>query len=296
MKKRNIIWVLPALLALTTLGSCSIVQNATGGKKVKQEATLPQDREAIVAKTNPQVYTSEELKRGVVKGDWAIETVNGKEAVGEKSPFLKFVPSEGRVYGSNGCNVINATYSYNPADSVLRFSNIASTMMACEKEGLTDYEINVALDATRTYTWSLADSNYLLYLYDETGKEVMTLMHQNFQFLNGTWRVARIGSEKIDNPDMKMVIDVDEGRLHGNTGCNIFNGTMEIDMEGANSIGFSGIALTRMACPDMKGETAFIVALEEVAAARPVSASEVILYDTNHEEVMRLVRTTATAD
>ncbi len=293
--KRNIIVGGLAIAATFMLASCSII-NGAGGKKVKQEATLPQDRENIAVKQDPQIYTPEEIKRGVVKGDWAIETVNGKDAVGEKAPFLKFVPAEGRVYGSNGCNVINAAYTYNPADSLLRFSNIASTMMMCQKEGLTDYEINAALDATRHYTWRVVDSSYYLTFFDEAGKEVMELMHQNFQFLNGTWGITRIGTEDVDVPDMKMVIDVDEGRLHGNTGCNIFNGQMEIDMEAPNSISFSGIALTKMACPDMRSETAFIVALEEVSAAKPVSPTEVILYDSNHKEVMRLVRLAPTAD
>ena len=59
-------------------------------------------------------------------------------------PFLKFVASDKRVYGNNGCNVINAAYSYNPADSTISFGDLASTMMMCHKEGLTDYEINTA--------------------------------------------------------------------------------------------------------------------------------------------------------
>ena len=46
----------------------------------------------------------------------------------------------------------------------------------------------------------------------------MELMHQNFQFLNGTWLVKEIDGQPVNVPDMKLVIDVDEGRLHGNTG------------------------------------------------------------------------------
>ena len=58
----------------------------------------------------------------------------------------------------------------------------------------------------------MEDSNYYLFFYDETRREVMKLMHQNFQFLNGTWRVTRIGEKAVDVPDMKMVFDVDEVR------------------------------------------------------------------------------------
>ena len=55
-------------------------------QKVQQEAVLPQDRENIAVKPDAKLYAPEEIKRGVVKGDWAIETVYGKDAVGEKAP------------------------------------------------------------------------------------------------------------------------------------------------------------------------------------------------------------------
>lgn len=276
---------LPAALLLICTG-CGMF----GPKKVQQEAVLPQDRENIAAKPDAKLYTPEEIKRGVVKGDWAIETVYGKDAVGEKAPFLKFVPADKRVYGNNGCNVINAVYNYNPNDSTISFGELASTMMMCQKEGLTDYEINTALGAVKYYSWTVEDSNYYLFFYDETHREVMKLMHQNFQFLNGTWRVTRIGDKDVNVPDMKMVFDVDEGKVHGNTGCNIFNGNLEIDMEKANSISISALGVTKMACPDQNYETLFLVALEEVSAAKPVSSTEVILYDSQQKEVMRLKR------
>ncbi len=238
-----------------------------------------------------RTYTSEEIAQGVVKGDWAIEKVNGREVVGEKAPFLKFVPSEKRVYGNNGCNALNGTYSYNPKDSTISFSNIASTMMLCNKEGLTDYEINAALDATRRYTWTEENSDYYLHLLDSTGREIMTLMHQNFEFLNGTWRVAMIDNNTVNNPDVKLVIDVAESKIHGNTGCNILNGVMEVDMEAANSISFSSIITTRMACPpDESYETEFIVALEEASTAKPVSPTEVLLFDSQGIQVLKLIR------
>ncbi len=111
----------------------------------------------------------------------------------------------------------------------------------------------------------MEDSNYYLFFYDETRREVMKLMHQNFQFLNGTWRVTRIGEKAVDVPDMKMVFDVDEGKVHGNTGCNIFNVViLEIDMEKANSISISALGVTRMACPDQNYETLFLVARRSV--------------------------------
>ena len=94
----------------------------------------------------------------------------------------------------------------------------------------------------------------------------MELMHQNFQFLNGTWLVKEIDGQPVNVPDMKLVIDVDEGRLHGNTGCNIINGTLETDMDAANSISFQKIGMTRMMCPDAQYETQLVVALRRLLA------------------------------
>lgn len=291
-----------AAVAMAMLSSCSLLGSKSGGEgggllgggggKVKTDAVLPQDREKIHENASAKAYTSEELGRGVVKGDWAIERVMGQTAVGEKAPFLKFVPSEKRVYGNNGCNFINAGYEYNLADSTLSFSNPISTMMACGMEGITDAQIMQALNSVKYYTWKLEGSEYYLYLYDEAMQPMLELMHQNFEFLNGTWRVTAIDNEAVNVPDMKLVIDVDEGKLHGNTGCNILNGTLETDMDAANSISFQAIATTRMACPDQSYETRLVVALEDASTAKPISANKVIFLNPQGENVLQLERTT----
>lgn len=276
------------------MGSCSIMnKNSKTEEKsvdIKKESVLPTDREEIVQPVSA-VYTSTELSQGIVKGDWAIETVNGHDVVGEKAPYLKFVPSEGRVYGNNGCNVINAQYQYNPADSTISFSYLSTTMRLCHKEGLTDTEINLAMDATRFYKWNLNGDDYYITLLNAEKEPVMTLMHQNFQFLNGTWAVKQISGEAVNVPKMKLVIDVEEGKLHGNTGCNVINGALEINMESANSISFQAIAKTMMLCPDDKYETQLLVALEEAMKAKPLQGGKVELLDSQGKAVLVLERT-----
>ncbi|MDE5880806.1 MAG: META domain-containing protein [Muribaculaceae bacterium] len=291
MKKINV-YIIPLMaLSLIPLGACNAVKKAGDtGKDVKKEAVLPTDREKIVQPVS-SVYTSEDLANGIIKGDWAIEKVNGKTAVGETAPFLKFEPSEKRVYGNNGCNVINASYQYNPADSTLTFSNLVSTMMACGMTGITDIEINAALDAARYYTWSLNGDDYLITLLDADHQPVIEMMHQNFQFLNGTWLVKEIDSEAVNVPDMKLVIDVDEGKIHGNTGCNILNGSLETDMDAANSISFQQLGVTRKACPDMNYETRLLVALEDASKAKPLQEGRVELLNSLGKVVLVMERT-----
>ena len=95
---------------------------------------LPTDREQIQKDKTAKTYTPEELAKGVVRGDWAIEKVGNRDAVGEDAPFLKFVPEEKRVYGNNGCNALNAEYTYSPKDSTIRFSQAITTLRACSKQ------------------------------------------------------------------------------------------------------------------------------------------------------------------
>lgn len=271
-------------------GSTGLTGGKKGGNSVKKEAVLPRDREKIVQPV-ASVYSPEELKKGVVKGDWAIDSVYGKAAVGETAPYLKFDPERKMVYGNNGCNVLNADYRYNPADSTLVFSGLLTTMMACERTDISDAQIGNALNSTRYYTWSLKGSDYYLYLYDEMWQKLMVLMHQDFQFLNGTWKVTSIGDEQIDGEDMKLVIDVDEMKIHGNTGCNLLNGTLETDMDAANSLSFQEIKIGHHECPQSNHEMQLVVALEEAIKTRPLSESEVIFLNSQGKTVLTLVRT-----
>ena len=290
--KNKWIKITGSLLALTIMGSCNSYKKleSTSSSNVKKESVLPSDRTDIVQAVS-SVYTSQEISKGIIKGDWAIEKVNGKKAIGEKAPYLKFVPEEKKVYGNNGCNVINANYEYNPSDSTISFSYLASTMMLCHMDGITDREINLALDATRYYKVALSGDDFSLTLYNEEREPVMELMHQNFQFLNGTWAVKEISGEKVNVAKMKLVIDVEEGKLHGNTGCNVINGTLETNMKFANSISFQAISKTLMLCPDENYETRLLMALEEAMKAKPLKGGKVELLDSEGKPVLLLERT-----
>lgn len=290
--KRKVIYISAITFGLLS-SSCSMFKKSShdgSSDEVKMETVLPTDREDIVQPVSA-VYTSSEISKGILKGEWAIESVNGQPAVGETSPFLKFVPAENKVYGNNGCNVINAEYQYNPEDSTIRFSYLTSTMMLCHKEGITDTEINIAMDQSRYYSWELNGDDYYLTFYNEEKTPVMNLMHQNFQFLNGTWAVKEISGQKVNVPKMKLVIDVEEGKIHGNTGCNVLNGTLEINMDSANSISFEGIAKTLMLCPGENYETQLLVALEEATKAKQLKGNKAEFLDSQGKQVLLLERT-----
>ena len=119
----------------------------------------------------------------------------------------------------------------------------------------------------------------------------MLLTHQNLDFLNGTWKVVEIDGEPVNVEKMKLVLDVDEHKVHGNTGCNVLNGSLETDLDAPNTFSFENMAVTMMMCPQIEYQTAMLVALEEACRAKPIDKNKVQLLDTNGEPVLTLVRT-----
>lgn len=232
-----------------------------------------------------------------LQGDWAILEVLGKKAVGEEPPCIMFVANENRIYGNNGCNVLNADFTADYAAHKLSFGHIATTMKLCGQSGITDVEIGQALGMTASFKVTSADTDATLRLFDAQGNEVMMLMHRDFHFLDGTWAVEEIDGEKVKIAGMKIAIDVDEKRIHGNTGCNIINGDLETDMDTANSISFSKIGMTKMACPDSGWETRMVMALEEAVCAEKIpGADRVALIGSNGKKVMVLKKTSPIED
>lgn len=294
--------ICPLLVTLAITGGMTSCDTLTGlfkkssaseasSSTVKKEVVLPQDREAIEVPVDPKTYSPEEFAKGVIKGDWAIEDVFDQPAIGEKAPFIKFVQEDGKIYGNNGCNTINGNYEYNPADSTLTFENIAVTLMLCNKDGLTDFLINKALNETRRYTLVDTEEGYDMNLFNEGGQQIMRLTHQNLDFLNGTWKIIAIDNKEVDIDDMKLVFDIDEHKFHGNTGCNVVNGRLETDMEQPNTFSFESIGVTMMWCPTMEYQTAMLVALEEACRAKPINKKQVQLLNEAGNPVITLQRT-----
>ena len=98
--------------------------------------------------------------------------------------------------------------------------------------------------------------------------------------LEGTeWRLADIGgqpspagADSTRHPGFTLIA---EGRkVQGLAGCNRMNGTYHLD---GQKLKFGPLATTRMACPDMQTETAFLKALEATTRYE-VSGSSLTLY------------------
>lgn len=286
-----------ATLLMLASSSCGLFTQT-----IQPEPQLPADREPIanivadtevadtVAKADAPVKDNSTQQAEVI-GEWAVVSLAGHEIGEDTSLYLIFDSKAKRIYGDNGCNTVNGSYSINPADSTLRFENVITTLRSCPDVADNERAFNIVLDKTRRYTLSFTpELAYILNLQDATGSSLMTLQRQDFSFLNGTWTVTEISGKSVNNPDVQLVFDIPEHKLHGNTGCNILNGTISVDFSEHNSISFQQLITTRMACPEENVEHTLLVALEQVMYARPVNATSCILTDYDGKSVLALKR------
>ena len=277
MKKHSIICA--AVIAATTLGSCSLFNKRTAATPVNSKETSSQQIPVTV-------YSD-----ASIEGHWFIRTVGSIKLTGydEECPFLEFVPTENRFYGNNGCNIINGAYRTDGNQS-LELLNVASTMRLCPADTL-QYPIAKALEAVRSFSVTTAsDGSTILRLHNDKNTAVMTLSKSDIDFLNGAWRVASINGREVNNHSCRLIFDVSEGTVSGDTGCNILNGQLTREPSVSGSLGFSHIATTRRACPDLSTEQALMIALEEVTFARHAGGTAVNLLNSSGKVVLHLTR------
>lgn len=101
--------------------------------------------------------------------------------------------------------------------------------------------------------------------------------------LHDIWALEAIEGEKVIIDDTVrnlpvLEIYVEDERVHGNTGCNVLNGSVEI---GEDKISFSKIITTEMACPGNL-EQRFLSALQKVDNYK-IEKLRLFLYDDNEE-------------
>lgn len=224
-------------------------------------------------------------------GQWTVASV-GKVTINaeDDTPYVNF-DEKGRFYASDGCNIINGDYALR-SDGTLTFSHVLSTMKYCP-----DIEYSALIASMLGENTSTAvdcrqiGAETYLYFKNKAGNVMMTLRRHNMEFLNGNWLVTAIDGKKINDEEVTVFIDIPELKIHGNTGCNFFNGDIYIDPQTSNAIDFSNMGLTRMACPKAGRESAMLVALETTRTAIAGKNDDtVLLINGKGKEVMTLKR------
>lgn len=109
--------------------------------------------------------------------------------------------------------------------------------------------------------------------------------------LEGKWTITAVNGEKIQTEEPPFLeFNLKEMRVHGNTGCNIFNATFkQEDEKDASSLVFNPGMSTMMACPDMATEQAVLKAIGAVKAVKAgQTEQEMQLVDAAGEAVLTL--------
>lgn len=277
---KNIIIMSALSLALT---GCQTVSNL--GKKIGIGDDAP--KAEVTTKTPTSAATQVQTENVDISGEWTIIGVNDKEInQDEEMPYVTFVPGEKRFYASNGCNILNGDYIL--SGSTISFSHVLATQKYCPGVNY-DSEINSVLADGNSLTVQVKAQNQatFLYLIDANGRTLISMSRQNLSWLNGQWDVVTINGHTADRAEANIFFDIASLKVHGNTGCNYFNGTLHVDPLEAGNISFSGMGVTRMACPDQDFERAMLVALEEVTKVEQKNGLAV-LCDANGNQLLTL--------
>ena len=268
------------------LCSCNALQGGTKTSGSQATATANTDNKGTTQRQQGGKVMPTAVNDEALAGEWTIVGV-GKTSITdrEEMPYITF--DDGKIYASNGCNVLNGGYAL--SNGRLSFSKMASTMRYCPDVPF-EHDINVVIADGTSYPVRIERVGHESYLYllDGAGRKLMTARRHNMGFLNGQWLVTSIDGNPVDDEECNIFFDIAEGKVHGNTGCNYFNGNIYINSDRSNALELSNMGVTRMACPKTAQETAMLVALEQTASAIQGSDRQVMLLDKNGKKLITL--------
>lgn len=222
-------------------------------------------------------------------GEWNFVNIGNKNVSTAERAYINLDLNSLRMYGCNGCNVINASLTAS-ADGILSFGEIVSTRMSCPDSQTPEKTVMKVLEETTSFKIYDINGVPFLYLFNSAGSTLASLRRQNIDFINGAWTVEEINGISTSTEQVRLVIDTEQLKIHGNTGCNIVNGSIYIDPEKVGAVQFQELISTMKSCPDMQLETELLVALEETCYCQQVSESQIQLLNHDREVVVTLTR------
>lgn len=283
-------------LFITTLSISALM---TGCNILNKSGTTVNSGSSVVKTTivaeNPEATATPVTDEFL--GQWSVVEIYGETVTvnGENHPKVTFQLSEDLpgallVIGFNGCNYLNGTWKVTTA-RIESQGEFISTMRSCP-DAPYEFTMNKALNEAMTYSFG-PDSS--LDLKNDNGVIVMKLRKRQLSFLNGAWKVDTIKGVKVpSSANVKIVIDVDDCKVHGNAGCNLLNGEITVNLDKSDGIEFKNLATTRMACPDMATEQQFLLALEMVdTATMGANENEAVMKDAQGNVVLTMHRISA---
>lgn len=272
--------------------ACISLTVGTTACKTNQVAEKTQSSKTETTQTVKSNHKA--LSTDLLNGEWIIDMAMGKPTVGDGVVNVIFDTDKKQVYGNNGCNNFSGTLVLGE-DCAIAFTDCITTLMACRPD-VTEANVMQALGATTHYNTVKNDKNQItIDLLDAQGNVVASLTRQISQQISGYWNIIEVNGKKVKLDSMpSMVLDLETGKLTGNSGCNIMNGTIVHDLKtNNNKIAFTDVASTRRMCSpeEMEVEDMVLDALNKVDAFRIINDQKIELYaTTNNKLVIALQR------
>ena len=230
-----------------------------------------------VAITNPaqQLY-----------GEWDIVNLRKKKVYTLERAYLYLDFAGGnKVYGNNGCNTINGRFQL--SGNNLKFEDFISSGESC-RNVTNEKTIMHALADVRRFTLETQYNAQYLNLMNSKGVVIMVLKRHNLDAMNGAWLIKELNSEKVDELNMRVVIDAVMQTIHGDTGCNIINGIITLDPTKDMAIQFEDLHSTEHDCENIDFETDLLLALETTESCKRINQYEMALLDNKGNIVIVL--------
>ncbi|MFN8528441.1 MAG: META domain-containing protein [Anaerolineae bacterium] len=220
-----------------------------------------------------------ETGSNALTGTWTLISFGAPDA---QTPALADIPaalsfSTSGVNGNVGCNGFGGNYTF--SNDMITFSEIVSTLMACDEAIMTQEQ--AVLNGLNNATTFIVSADRLTINYQNADGSVGTLnftrtdsvtvvpdtaepnTDPTLRGLAGSWNLLSYGPADAQTTaltDAPALITFSEAGIGGNAGCNNFSGSFTFDN---NQLSIGVLASTRMACADnvMAQETAVINAL-----------------------------------
>ncbi|MCH4156735.1 MAG: META domain-containing protein [Muribaculaceae bacterium] len=261
------------LLSIVLIISIIVPFNGSAKKKSKKN-----DKIAAYAISAQDSLDFAASQASLFSGEWTIVTIKSKKVYTRERAFVNFDSATKRFYGNNGCNTINGSFSVTQPSSI-SFSDIIATQDVCRNSVTPEKTVMKAFNDAAEFRSFLNNGIMYMQILNSRGGNVMLLKQQNLDFLNGAWTVTCIDGDTLINSKSRIVIDTEELKLHGNSGCNTINGTVVIDPDKDWAIQFQQINSTNTPCSEIDKETSLLVALEEVESCRKIDNNNMQLLD-----------------
>ncbi|PJF36305.1 MAG: hypothetical protein CUN49_06160 [Candidatus Thermofonsia Clade 1 bacterium] len=207
------------------------------------------------------------------------------QPVGEQPITLIF--SAQSVGGTGSCNTYGGNYRVEGQE--ISFSNIFSTLIACQPEAIAKQE-QAYFQALRKATRYRIVDGLLIISYGANEALVFTRL---LNFADSTWRLIAFGEREIALVPLEeslITLRFRAESVGGSSGCNTYKATPIYRQE---ALRFEQITSTQMACSEalMMQERAYLEALSAVRSYRIVDGLLVLNYGADGRLIFERVPT-----